>query len=104
MIATVAVVIVNSEAFVDPRLDTSTPTIRDIFSKAVGDGDSFQLLTISNVSQSEDAIRSAVRDLITGRRNSVDWILVVGGIGFEDGECTPEVRQRLRGLLVSFTD
>lgn len=102
MIVTVAAVIVNSEAFVDPRLDTSTPTIRDIFSKAVGDGDSFQLLTISNVSQSEDAIRSAVRDLI--RRNSVDWILVVGGIGFEDGECTPEVRQRSRGLLVSFTN
>lgn len=95
MIITVAAVIVNTEAFVDPRLDTSTPIIRDVLSKIAAGGDSVKLLVTSVVSESEDGIRNAVKDLI--RKNSVDWILVVGGIGFEDRSCTPEVCRRLPG-------
>lgn len=92
MIVTVAAVIVNSEAFVDPRLDTTTHVIRDVLRRTAASNNPFELITTNIVSQSEDGIRSAVRDLI--ERNSVDWILVVGGIGFEDRECTPEVRHR----------
>lgn len=95
MIVTVAVVIVNPEAFVDPRLDTSTPIIRDALRGTTTSGDSFELLAITILSQSEDGIRSTVRDLIG--RNSVDWILVVGGIGFEDNDCTPEVCRKQSG-------
>lgn len=91
MILTVATVIVNSDAFVDPRLDSSTPIIRDILSKTSSSPDSFELIVTNVVPQNEDDIRNAVRVLV--ERDSVDWIIVVGGIGFEDRECTPEVSE-----------
>lgn len=90
MVISVAVVIVNSEAFVDPRLDTSTPIIRDVLRQTAGDRDSFEVTSTHVISQNEENIRETVRLLI--KRNFVDWILVVGGIGFEDKDCTPEVR------------
>src|ERR1700712_1328894 len=89
MIFTVAVVVVNPEAFVDPRLDTLTPIIRDIFRRTAGDQDSFEVLSVEILPLGEGEIRSSVRDLTS--RSTVDWVLVVGGIGFEDNECTPEV-------------
>ena len=92
MILTIAVVVVNSEAFVDPRLDTSTSVIRDVFHKTAGDRDSFELLTTNVVAQSEEDIARAVSILI--ERSSVDWIIVVGGIGFERRDCTPRVCQK----------
>lgn len=89
MIVTVGAVIVNSDAFVDPRFDTSTPIIRDIFRRTAGARNSFEILAVHIVPQSEDDIRSAVRDMI--RKSTLDLVLVVGGIGFEDRQCTPEV-------------
>lgn len=89
MILTVGAVIVNSEAFVDPRLDTSTRIIREIMTRTSRNPDSFEVITTNVILQNEGDIRDAVRALI--ERESVDWILVVGGIGFEDNECTPEV-------------
>ena len=89
MILTVAIVIVNPETFVDPRLDTLTPIIRDVFRRTTGDQDSFEVLSVQVAPLAEEGIRSSVRGLIS--RNTVDWILVVGGIGFEDHQCTPEV-------------
>lgn len=96
MIFTVAVVIVDSNAFVDPRLDTLTPIIRNVLRKTTGESDSFEVITANVVPQHEEDIRTVVKDVI--RRNSVDWILVVGGIGFEGQDCTPEVRWRHTGL------
>lgn len=89
MILTVAAVIVDSDTFVDPRLDTSTPIIRNILSKTSRNPDPFELIATNVVPQQAEGIRNAVRSLI--ERDSIDWILVVGGIGFEDHECTPEV-------------
>lgn len=100
MIFTVAAVIVNSQAFVDPRLDTSTPIVRDVLRRSASGHDSFELLTADIMSQSEVEIRNAVRNLIRG--NSVDWILIVGGIGFEDRECTPEVCRQRHGTPWEF--
>lgn len=79
----------NGEAYVDPRLDTSTPAIRDIFSRTAHDRDSFEILTVNIAPQSEEGIRTVVRNLI--ETSSVDWIVVVGGIGFEESDYTPEM-------------
>lgn len=89
MIFTVAVVIVNGEACVDPRLDDTAPVIRDVLTSTAHDPDSFETLSVAAVPQNVEEISSTVRSLI--KRNSVDFILVVGGIGFEDSDCTPEV-------------
>lgn len=90
MIFTVAIVVVNTSAFVDPRLDSSTPLIRDILNKTARNRDSFGVLTTTVVPQTKDEISSTLGDFI--EKNSVDWILVVGGIGFENSGQTPEVR------------
>lgn len=58
-------------------------------SKTSHNPDSFEVFTINIVPQNEENIRSAVGALI--QRDSVDWILVAGRIGFEDHECIPEV-------------
>src|ERR1700709_2520268 len=92
MIFTVAVVVADSEAFVDPRLDSATPIIRDVFGATVRDRDSFELVGVRAAPQSVEEIRTAVTSMMEG--GSVDWILVVGGIGFERRDCTPEVCRR----------
>lgn len=80
---------VNGEAFVDPRRDIATTIIRDIFSSTARNQDSFQILSENVVTESTEEISTVVRNLI--KTNSVDWIVVVGGIGFEESDCTPEV-------------
>lgn len=94
MIFTVSVVIVDSEAFVDPRLDTATHIIRDSLGSAARDLGSYELISTCVVPQNVEEIRNTVRTLVEG--NSVDWILVVGGIGFEARDCTPEVCRMLK--------
>lgn len=94
MIFTVGIVVVNGEAFVDPRLDTSTPVIRDIVSETARDQDSFEFLTVEIVPRGTEEISNAVRNMI--ERNSLNLVLVVGGIGFEESDCTPEVRSLFR--------
>lgn len=89
MIFTVAAVVVDSAAFVDPTLDVATPIIRDNLSSTARDRDSFELASTRVVPPSVEEIRTTVRTLIES--NSVDWILVVGGIGFEARDYTPEV-------------
>lgn len=90
MIFTVAVVIVNQDAFVDPRLDNSARVIRDILSRTADTSqDSFEVLTANVLPQNAGEIRSYVKNLL--EMSSVDWILVIGGVGFEDDDCTPEV-------------
>lgn len=93
MIFTVAIVIVNGEAFVDPRLDTLTPVVRDILRRTAHDRDSFEILTVNIVPRIREEIGDVVRNLI--ERNSVDLILVVGGIGFDDNDCTPEASTQI---------
>lgn len=89
MIFTVAVVVVIGEILVDGELDTSSPVIQHILSTTAHNQDSFEVLTVNIVPQSKEEISSLVRNVIDS--NSVDWIVVVGGIGFEDNDCTPEV-------------
>lgn len=89
MIFTVGVVVVNEEAFVDPRLDIETPVIREILSGTAQDPDSFEILTVNVVPQREEEILIVVRNLI--ETSSVDWIVVIGGIGLHVSDCAPEV-------------
>lgn len=88
MIFSVAIVIVDVEASLDPQLDAWTPIIRDIFDKNAHDQDSFDILTVERVPHIVEEISGVVRDLM--QRNTVDLILVTGGIGFEENDCTPE--------------
>lgn len=97
MVFTVAVVNVSQKAFVDPRLDASTPAIRNILSRTAPDEDSFQILTATIVPQIQEEISSTVKNLL--ERKSVDWIIVVGGIGFEESDCTPEVNDHPKHIL-----
>lgn len=94
MIFTVALVVVDAEAFVDPRLDTSIPVIRNTLTRTAHDQDSFQILTVNILPQNEEEVSVVVTKLI--ETNSLDWIIVVGGIGFEETDCTPEVRMLSR--------
>lgn len=94
MIFTVAVVIVNSEVFVGPKLDAATPVIRKILSRTAPNRDSFELVGTRVVPQSVEEIRTIVRTLVES--NSVDWILVVGGTGFEPRNYAPVVSRRFK--------
>lgn len=97
MIFTVAIVVVNTSAFVDPRLDSSTPLVREILNKTAHNRDSFGVLTTTVVPQTKYEISSALREFI--EKKSVDWILLVGGIGFENSGQTPEVKNQCPVLL-----
>lgn len=88
MIFTVGIVVVNDKAFVDPRLDTATPIIRGILNRTAQDPASFAILTVNIVPESKEEILSVVRGWI--QTSSVDWIVVVGGTGFEQNDYTPE--------------
>lgn len=88
MIFTVGLVVVNGDAFVDHRRDTLTPLVRSILNRTAHSPDSFEIVTAAVVPQIKGDISSIVSNLIVS--NSVDWILVVGGIGFEDSDQTPE--------------
>lgn len=101
MIFTVAVIIVDGESFVDPRLDTLTPVIREAFEWGSNNQFSFEILTVSFAPHGEEGIRSLVRENL--ERNPVDLTVVVGGIGFEDEDCTPEVTCPLKLKLESIT-
>lgn len=93
MIFTVAAVVVDSEAFVDSKRDIATSIVRDVLGGTARDDGSFEITSTRIVPHSVEEIRSTVKTLV--ENSFVDWIIVVGGIGFENHACTPEVCQRL---------
>lgn len=74
MIFTVTVVIVNSEAFIDPALDVSATMIRDVFRTAASNHESFEVTTVTFLPQSEDHIRNSMREIL--ENNSVIGFLL----------------------------